>query len=230
VGSLGLDYRLGIDGLSMPLVVINGALTLMAAWASHAVSQRPRLYFALLLVISGAVNGAFLAENLLLFFLFYELELIPLWLLIAIWGGENRAYAATKFLLFTAVSGMLILGAFFGLALVTGRVDFSSHSSAQRPAGNGDPAGASGGAADGIRHQDSPGSLSHLAAGRPYRGLHSGLGAAGWGAAQTGHLWPAAIRPRPVPPGMGPAGPLAGGLGGGVGVVWLPGGHSPSGI
>ncbi|MEY3768517.1 MAG: hypothetical protein RLZZ11_1587, partial [Cyanobacteriota bacterium] len=71
------------------------------------------------------MNGAFVADNLLLFFLFYELELIPLWLLISVWGGVNRAYAATKFLIFTAVSGMLILGAFLGLALLTGTVDFS---------------------------------------------------------------------------------------------------------
>ena len=120
VGSLGLDYRLGIDGLSLPLVLINGALSLAAALVTSTSTPRPRLYYALLLLISGAVNGAFLAQNLLLFFLFYELELIPLWLLIAIWGGSNRAYAATKFLLFTAVSGVLILGAFFGLALATG--------------------------------------------------------------------------------------------------------------
>ncbi|MEB3104952.1 MAG: NADH-quinone oxidoreductase subunit M [Cyanobacteriota bacterium] len=125
LGSLGLEYRLGIDGLSMPLVLVNGALSLVAAIASRDVQARPRLYFALLLVISGAVNGAFLANNLLLFFLFYELELIPLWLLISVWGGANRAYAATKFLIFTAVSGVLILGAFLGLAFTTGSVDFS---------------------------------------------------------------------------------------------------------
>ena len=125
VGSIGLDYRLGVDGLSMPLVLINCALTLVSAICTRDINQRPRIYFALLLVISGAVNGAFLAENLLLFFLFYELELIPLWFLISIWGGANRAYAATKFLIFTAVSGMLILGAFLGLALLTGTVDFS---------------------------------------------------------------------------------------------------------
>jgi NAD(P)H-quinone oxidoreductase subunit 4 len=125
VGTIGLDYKLGVDGLSLPLVLINGALTLVSAICTRDISQRPRIYFALLLVISGAVNGAFLAENLLLFFLFYELELIPLWLLIGIWGGANRAYAATKFLIFTAVSGMLILGAFLGLALFTGSVDFS---------------------------------------------------------------------------------------------------------
>ena len=125
VPGIGLDYALGIDGLSLPLVVINAALTLVSAVITRDIDRRPRIYFAMLLLISGAVNGAFLAENLLLFFLFYELELIPLWLLISVWGGANRAYAATKFLIFTAISGMLILGAFLGLALLTGTVDFS---------------------------------------------------------------------------------------------------------
>lgn len=127
VERLGLLYRLGVDGLSLPLVLINALLCLVAAACSSRITNRPRLYFALLLLISGAVNGAFLAQNLLLFFVFYELELVPLWLLIAIWGGERRAYAATKFLLFTAVSGILILAAFLGLALTTGTVDFGVH-------------------------------------------------------------------------------------------------------
>ena len=121
----GLDYSLGIDGLSLPLVLINAALTLVSAVITRDIDRRPRIYFAMLLLISGAVNGAFIADNLLLFFLFYELELIPLWLLISVWGGANKAYAATKFLIFTAISGMLILGAFLGLALLTGSVDFS---------------------------------------------------------------------------------------------------------
>jgi len=123
--SIGLDYALAVDGLSMPLVLMNGVLCLVAALASRNITNRPRIYFALLLVISGAVNGAFLSQNLLLFFLFYELELIPLWLLIAVWGGANRAYASTKFLIVTAVSGVLILGAFLGLSLATGTVDFN---------------------------------------------------------------------------------------------------------
>ena len=122
---MGLEFSLGVDGLSLPLVLMNGVLCLVAAIASRTIENRPRVYFALLLVISGAVNGAFLAQNLLLFFLFYELELIPLWMLIAVWGGANRAYAATKFLIVTAVSGVLILGAFLGIALVTGTMDFS---------------------------------------------------------------------------------------------------------
>ncbi|MBM5791881.1 MAG: NAD(P)H-quinone oxidoreductase subunit D4, partial [Cyanobacteria bacterium M_surface_10_m1_298] len=125
VPGIGLDYALGVDGLSLPLVLINAALTLVSAVITRDIDKRPRIYFAMLVLISGAVNGAFLAENLLLFFLFYELELIPLWLLISVWGGANKAYAATKFLIFTAFSGMLILGAFLGLALLTGSVDFS---------------------------------------------------------------------------------------------------------
>jgi len=125
--SLGLDYALAIDGLSLPLVLMNGLLCFVAAFISRRVENRPRIYFALLLIISGAVNGAFLAQNLLLFFLFYELELIPLWLLIAVWGGANRAYASTKFLIVTAVSGVLILAAFLGMAVLTGSADFSLH-------------------------------------------------------------------------------------------------------
>ena len=125
VSRIGLDYRLAVDGLSLPLILINAALTLVSAVCTRDIAQRPRIYFSMLLLISSAVNGAFLADNLLLFVIFYELELIPLWLLIAVWGGANRGYASTKFLIFTAVSGFLILAAFFGLALVSGSVNFN---------------------------------------------------------------------------------------------------------
>jgi NAD(P)H-quinone oxidoreductase subunit 4 len=125
IRGIGLTYSLGIDGLSLPLVLINGALSLVAVICTRDISQRPRLYFTLLLLISGAVNGAFLSQNLLLFVLFYELELIPLWLLISVWGGTGKAYAATKFLIFTAISGFLILAAFLALAVLRGSADFS---------------------------------------------------------------------------------------------------------
>jgi NAD(P)H-quinone oxidoreductase subunit 4 len=125
IQGIGLTYSLAIDGLSLPLVLINGALSLVTVICTRDISQRPRVYFALLLLISAAVNGAFLAQNLLLFLLFYELELIPLWLLISVWGGAGKAMAATKFLIFTAVSGILILGSFLALAVLRGSVDFS---------------------------------------------------------------------------------------------------------
>ena len=114
--TIGLTYRLGVDGLSFPLVLLNGLLLMIAIYISNDI-QRPRLYFPLILILGGGVNGAFLAQNLLLFFLFFEVELIPLYLLIAIWGGERRGYAATKFLIYTAISGVLILAAFFGMAV-----------------------------------------------------------------------------------------------------------------
>ncbi|MDA0865127.1 MAG: NADH-quinone oxidoreductase subunit M [Cyanobacteria bacterium] len=125
VEPLGLDYQLGVDGLALPLLFINSLLGLISVWASPARILRPRLYFALMLVISGAVAGAFVAQNLLLFFIFYELELIPLYLLIAIWGGTRRAYAATKFLIYTAVSGILILGSFLGVVWLGGGSSFN---------------------------------------------------------------------------------------------------------
>jgi NAD(P)H-quinone oxidoreductase subunit 4 len=114
IESLGLSYQLGLDGLSLPLVIINGLLTWMAVYSSDKTIQRPRLYYILILVLNSGVAGAFLAQNLLLFFLFYELELIPLYFLIAIWGGSRRGYAATKFLIYTALSGVLILAGFLG--------------------------------------------------------------------------------------------------------------------
>lgn len=114
IESLGLSYQLGLDGLSLPLVIINGLLTWMAVYSSDKTIQRPRLYYILILILNGGVAGAFLAQNLLLFFLFYELELIPLYFLIAIWGGARRGYAATKFLIYTALSGILILAGFLG--------------------------------------------------------------------------------------------------------------------
>ena len=118
--NLGLTYQLGVDGLSLPLILVNSLLTWIALYASDLYVNRPRLYYILLLTLSSAVAGAFLAQNLLLFFLFYEVELIPLYLVIGIWGGARRGYAATKFLIYTAVSGVLILAAFFGLALLSG--------------------------------------------------------------------------------------------------------------
>ncbi|MBE9010004.1 NADH-quinone oxidoreductase subunit M [Pseudanabaenaceae cyanobacterium LEGE 13415] len=121
---LGLTYRLGLDGLSLPLVVLNCFLTLIALFSTSVTVQRSRLYYSLVLVINAAVAGAFLAHNLLLFFLFYELELIPLYLLIAIWGGARRGYASTKFLIYTAVSGILILIAFLGLTWLSGATSF----------------------------------------------------------------------------------------------------------
>ncbi|MGB3509822.1 MAG: NADH-quinone oxidoreductase subunit M [Microcoleaceae cyanobacterium] len=125
IDSLGLNYSLGIDGLSLPLVVLNALLTAIAIYATDKSINRPRFYYSLVLLLAVSVFGAFIAQNLLLFFLFYELEIIPLYLLIAIWGGPRRGYASTKFLIYTAVSGILILAGFLGVVWLSGSSNFA---------------------------------------------------------------------------------------------------------
>lgn len=123
--NLGLDYKLGVDGLSLVLIVLNAFLTWIAIYSSRSDTARPRLFYSLVLLVCGGVAGAFLAQNLLLFFLFYEIELVPFYLLISIWGEEKRNYAATKFLLYTAVSGAMILAGFLGLVWLSGASSFN---------------------------------------------------------------------------------------------------------
>ena len=123
--TLGISYSLGIDGLSLPLVILNSLLFCLAIYSGDLARQdnnvftRPRLFYGLMLILAGCINGALLAQNLLLFFIFYEVKLIPVYLLINIWGGENRGYAGTKYLLYTAFSGIFVLAAFLGIAFLT---------------------------------------------------------------------------------------------------------------
>ncbi|MBM5801008.1 MAG: NADH-quinone oxidoreductase subunit M, partial [Cyanobacteria bacterium K_DeepCast_35m_m2_023] len=117
VPSLGLEWSLAADGLSAPLVVLSGLVTLLTAAASWTIARKSKLYFALLLVQASAQALVFLSQDFLLFFLAWELELVPVYLLIAIWGGKQRQYAATKFILYTATASLLILLSGLALAL-----------------------------------------------------------------------------------------------------------------
>ncbi|MBD1810744.1 NADH-quinone oxidoreductase subunit M [Microcoleus vaginatus DQ-U2] len=124
IPQLGLSYNLGIDGLSLPLLVLSALLTLLVIYGTGEKMERPQLYYALILLINAGIAGALMSQNLLLFVLFYEVELIPFYLLIAIWGGKQREYAAMKFLIYTAVSGLLVLAAFLGVAWLSGSLNF----------------------------------------------------------------------------------------------------------
>jgi len=117
VPTLGLEWSLAADGLSAPLVVLSGLVTLLAAAASWNIARKTRLYFGLLLLQASAQSLVFLSQDFLLFFLAWELELVPVYLLIAIWGGKQRQYAATKFILYTATASLLILISGLALAL-----------------------------------------------------------------------------------------------------------------
>jgi NADH-quinone oxidoreductase subunit M len=109
----GSDYRIAVDGLSMPLLALNALLTLSAIAGSWRIAMRQPLYFSLFLILESAVSGVFTAGDLFLFFLFWELELIPMFLVIGIWGGARREYAAFKFILYTvAGSAFMLVGIF----------------------------------------------------------------------------------------------------------------------
>jgi NAD(P)H-quinone oxidoreductase subunit 4 len=90
IPALGLTWSLAIDGLSMPLVVLTGLVTTLAILAGWQVKEKPRLFYALMLIMFSAQLGVFCAQDLLQFFLIWELELVPVYILIAIWGGPKR--------------------------------------------------------------------------------------------------------------------------------------------
>ena len=121
---LGLNLSFAVDGISMPLVVLAGLVTTLAILASWRVTVKPRLFYFLMLALYSAQIGVFCAQDLLLFFFMWELELVPVYVLISIWGGQKRLYAATKFILYTAVGSIFILIAALAMAFYGGNVTF----------------------------------------------------------------------------------------------------------
>ncbi len=117
VPQIGLSWAVSVDGLSMPLVLLAGFVTTLAIFSAWQVDYKPRLFYFLMLVLYAAQVGVFVAQDILLLFIMWELELVPVYLLVSIWGGQKRRYAATKFLLYTAAASIFILIAALGLAL-----------------------------------------------------------------------------------------------------------------
>jgi NAD(P)H-quinone oxidoreductase subunit 4 len=117
---LGLNWAVSVDGISAPLVLLAGFVTTLAIFSAWQVDRRPKLFYFLMLVLYSAQVGVFVAQDLLLFFIMWEVELIPVYLLVCIWGGQRRRYAATKFLLYTAAASIFILVAALALGLYGG--------------------------------------------------------------------------------------------------------------
>lgn len=118
IPSLGITYSLALDGLSRTLVFLTTFLLVMATIASYtSIHKRLKLYYSMLFILTTAVIGVFIARDLFLFFLFWELELIPMYLLIAIWGGPRRDYAAIKFVLYTLFGSIFLVAGFLALYL-----------------------------------------------------------------------------------------------------------------
>ena len=120
IPQLGLSWSVSVDGLSMPLVLLAGLVTTLSIFSAWQVDRKPRLFYFLMLVLYSAQIGVFVAQDILLLFIMWELELVPVYLLVSIWGGQKRRYAATKFLLYTAFASVFILIAGLAMALYGG--------------------------------------------------------------------------------------------------------------
>ncbi len=118
--AIGLTWSVGADGLSMPLILLSSFITALAVLAAWPVTFKPKFFFFLILAMDGGQIAVFAVQDMLLFFLAWELELLPVYLLLAIWGGKKRQYAATKFIIYTAGSSLFILLAALGMGFFGG--------------------------------------------------------------------------------------------------------------
>ena len=127
IPSLNITYAMGVDGISLPFIFLAALLSILCVGASWtAVQTRVGEFYAALLVAETAMLGLFAASNLFLFFIFWELMLVPLFLLIGVWGGPDRVYAAIKFLILTLTGSVLMLVGIIALYLTSGTLDFKA--------------------------------------------------------------------------------------------------------
>ena len=121
ISQLHADYALGVDGISLPLIVLTAFMTvpvIIASWS--VIEKRPAQYYAAFLILEGLMIGVFSALDALLFYFFWEAMLIPMFLIIGIWGGPRRVYATLKFFLYTFLGSVLMLVALIYLYLKAG--------------------------------------------------------------------------------------------------------------
>jgi NADH-quinone oxidoreductase subunit M len=119
IGAIGARYHVGVDGISLWLVLLTTLLVPIAILSSWtAIAKRQLAYYVFILILTSAMVGVFVSLDLLLFYLFFEASLVPMFLLIGIWGGERRIYAAVKFFIYTAVGSLLMLVAIIGLYFI----------------------------------------------------------------------------------------------------------------
>jgi len=126
-GELKAEYFVAVDGLSLPLVALTVPVMLIATISSRTIKKNIKGYFILLLILNAAIIGSFVALDFLLFYLFFEFMLLPMFFLIGIWGGARREYASIKFFLYTLLGSIFILIAMIGLYISVKSPDASGH-------------------------------------------------------------------------------------------------------
>ena len=125
IPSWNIAYGMGVDGISLPFIFLAALLSVLCVGASwNAIQTRVREFYAALLVAETAMIGLFAASNLFLFFVFWELVMVPIFLLIGVWGGPRRVYSAVKFLLFTLAGSVLMLVGMIAVYQAFGTLDF----------------------------------------------------------------------------------------------------------
>src|SRR5438046_36661 len=122
IPAIGAEYLVGLDGLSLLLVLLTSLIIPFAFFAQRAGPG----FCAIMLLMQSALYGTFTAQNFLLWFLFYEMSLIPAFLLLKIWAGDNRDYAATKFFLYTFLGSVAMLLSFLGIYFAKQTFDFAA--------------------------------------------------------------------------------------------------------
>ena len=120
IPSWNVYYRVGVDGISLPLVLLTSLVSMLAAVASWSINKLHKGYFILFLLLESGMLGVFLSLDFFLFYVFWEVMLLPMYFLIGIWGGSRKEYAAIKFFLFTLVGSVLMLIAMLMLYFTTG--------------------------------------------------------------------------------------------------------------
>jgi len=115
LGNVKIDYFLGLDGLSMPMVILTSIVSFIAAISSWTINKSVKGYFALFLLLDAGMMGVFVSLDFFLFYVFWELMLLPMYFLIGIWGGPRKEYAAIKFFIYTLFGSIFILLVMIGL-------------------------------------------------------------------------------------------------------------------
>ena len=122
-GRIHIDYFVGIDGISAPMVLLTALISFVAVIASWKIEKSVKGYFALLLLLDTGMMGVFVALDFFLFYVFWEIMLLPMYFLIGVWGGPRREYAAIKFFIYTLFGSVLMLLALLALYFSVSVVD-----------------------------------------------------------------------------------------------------------
>jgi hypothetical protein len=215
---MGLQYKMGVDGISVLFVMLTTFLMPLTIAACWDVTHRVKEYMIAFLLLETLMLGVFTALDLVLFYLFFEAGLIPMFLIIGIWGGKDRIYAAFKFFLYTFLGSVLMLVAMIAMYVDAGTTDIvtlrhnmissEDFTCSGRPHRRRRADAAVAGLLCQLRGQDADVAGPYLAARCPRSGADRGVGRAGGDPAEDGGLRLPAVQPADVPGGADLLAPL----------------------